>query len=526
MTPVAWIVSIAVLMTASMSTAHNAFDPANASIERLRAALDAGDVTSADLVRYYSQRIARLDKQGPAINALISLNPQALEQAMRADAESKTLAHKPLLHGIPFIAKDNYDTAGIPTSGGSAALKTSIPAANAFVIQRLLEQGAILMGKANMSELAASYGRLGYSSAGGLTLNPYNTARDVSGSSSGSAAAIAADFAAFALGTDTAGSIRSPASVAGLTGLRPTLGLVSRGGVIPLSLTFDTPGILGRNVRDVAIVLDAIAGPDPHDASTLERPLRHADYRGSLPGHSLRGARLGVISNFRGGNSEVDGVERATLEKLAALGAVLVPITLPERFETLWETLLEPVGRAEFKPQFERYLRTLAPLQPRTLAELIAVSESREVAGSAHPVNPPRLAALRDAETSSASLTDSSSYIRSLSRDIPSLRRQLETLMRAKKLRAFVFSTMSCPATPRFDQADPSYVCASTDAYRAGYIAAAVGFPEVSVPAGRIAANLPVGYSFMGLPYGEAQLLELADAFQSASTPAVPPPLP
>jgi len=213
------------LLSVSLQAAGNdAFSPANATIEQLRAALDSGQVSSEQLVRYYLDRIERFDKRGPRINALISLNPNALDEARRLDAEAGNKPRKGILYGIPFIAKDNYNTAGLATSGGSAALRNSVPRRNAFVVQKLLDRGAILIGKSNMSELAASYGRLSYSSAGGLTVNPYNTARDVSGSSSGSAAAVAADFAVFALGTDTGGSVRAPANVAGLVGLRPTLG--------------------------------------------------------------------------------------------------------------------------------------------------------------------------------------------------------------------------------------------------------------------------------------------------------------
>lgn len=497
------------------------FNPANADIAQLRAALDAGRVSSEDLVRYYRQRIDMFDKRGPCINALITLDATAIARARTLDAEGKRMAHKPMLYGVPFIAKDNYDTSGLPTTGGSAALKHSVPSANAFVIQKLLDQGAILIGKANMSELAASYGRLGYSSAGGLTVNPYNTARDVSGSSSGSAAAVAAGFAAFALGTDTAGSVRAPASTAGLVGLRPTLGTASRNGVIPLSLTFDTPGILTHTVKDLAVVLQALAGPDPGDAATLQRPTAPPNYAESLDIRSIGGARLGVLGNFRGANAEVDEVEQAALQRLKAQGAVLVPITLPREFETLWMSVLGPVGQAEFKPQFERYLRSLPPGQPRTLREVIRVSESRAVMYSRTPVNPARLDALRDADTTQT--TDSPRYISILTGVIPALRRQLRAVLTANDLQALVFSTMDCPATPRFDRADPSYVCASEDSYRASYLASAAGFPEITVPAGRISANMPVGYSFLGLPFGEAQLLALADAFQVTGPSFAPP---
>jgi amidase len=499
------------------------FEPGYRSIAELRAALDSHRISSEELVKYYLGRIERLDKHGPRINALISLNPRALDEARDADAHALTARAGNPLHGIPFIVKDNYDTAGIATSGGSAALARSVPSSNAFVVQRLLDRGAILIGKANMSELAASYGRLGYSSAGGLTLNPYNTARDVSGSSSGSAAAVAADFAPFALGTDTTGSIRGPASVAGLVGLRPTLGLTSRSGIIPLALSFDTAAILTRTAADQAVVLQAIAAPDPADAATWPASAASPDYADGLDDRSLRGARLGVVRSFRGGNAEVDAIEQSALRTLESKGAVLVTVDLPEEFRKLWDLAVGPAGTAEFKPQFERYLRTLPAGQPRTLAELIEISDSPAVSLSAHPVNPSRLQALREADATQ--LTDSPTYIRILTDIIPALRRRLEALAAQRRLRAFVFSTMSCPASPRFDRADPTYVCAADDPYAAGYIATATGFPEITVPVSRVAANVPVGYSFLGLPHTERALLSLAYAFQSAFPRLPPPPL-
>ena len=509
------------VLLANAAVSDGTFNPANASIEELRTALESGRVSAEQLVRYYEDRIDRFDKRGPRINAMISLNPKALKQARQLDAAASSKPHKGMLYGIPFVAKDNYNTAGMPTTGGSAALKHSIPSTNAFVVQRLLDQGAILIGKTNMSELAASYGRLSYSSAGGLTVNPYNTARDVSGSSSGSAAAVAADFAPFALGTDTTGSIRGPANVAGVVGLRPTLGLTSRSGIIPLALTLDTTGVIARSVKDVAIVLDAIAGTDPADPATLQQPRIHGSYADLPDTRSLKGVRLGVIGNFRGANSEVDAAERSALKVLETQGAVLVPIRLPGEFANLWNLVLGPLCEAEFKPQFERYLHTLSGAQPKTLAQLIDISASPAVIDSATPVNPARLTALREADATR--LTDSPGYHQILTQLIPSVRQQLTTLMEANRLQAFVFSTMSCPATPRFDRTDPGYVCNSDDPYKASYIASAAGFPEVTVPAGRISANMPVGYSFLALPYQEAQMLSLANAFQIA-TPRLPPP--
>ena len=506
-----------------------AFEPANATLPQLRAALDAHEITSAQLVRFYLERIERFDKAGERINAILTLNPRALEQAQRHDADERRGALRGPLDGIPFIVKDNFDTAGIATSGGSAVLRHSVPGFNAFVVQRLLDAGAILLGKTNMSELAASYGRLGYSSAGGLTLNPYNMRRNASGSSSGSAAGVAADFAPFALGTDASGSIRAPASVTGLVGLRPTLGLLSRGGVMPSALSFDTPGIMTRTVGDLALVLDVIAAQDPRDAATLGQPQRARSYLSALDASALRGVRLGVVTNFRGGNPEVDAAEQAALAVLAAQGAILETLRLPESVQQLWGSVLAPVSEAEFKPQFERYLRSLPPMQPpipaqpRTLAQLIRLSSAHPIADSATPMNPARLQSLREADATE--LTASSAYIRVLSIVMPELRQQLRALLDTHTLQALVFPTMSCPASPRFDIDDPSYLCASDDPYRASYIGSASGFPEITVPAGRVSGNMPVGLSFLGAPYSEESLIALAAAFEAANPARVPPEL-
>lgn len=490
-------------------------DASGADIAQLREALDSHRITYERLIRYHLQRISRLDETGPGIHALIAVNPQALSQARKLD-RSKPDPHHGRLLGIPFIAKDNFNTAGMPTTGGSAALRGVRPISNAFVIQRLLDQGAILIAKANMSELASSYGRLGYSTVGGLTLNPYDTARNASGSSSGSAAAIAAGYATFALGTDTSGSIRGPANVTGLVGLRPTLGLLGRSGILPLSLSFDTPGILGHSVMDVADVLDAIAAPDAQDSATLLQPQRSESYADAIRPGTLRGARLGVVTNFRGGNAEVDATEREALALLETLGADLITVRLPASFEHLWPAVMQPVGEAEFKPQVERYLRTLPPTAPKTLAELI-----RRTTSSA--ANPALIEALRtDNDTD---LIDSPTYINLLTQVIPSLRIDLEQLIQSRHLDALVFATMSCPASPRYDQPDPAYVCKHDDPYRASYVAATSGFPEVTVPVAKLSHGLPMGLSIMGTPFTESQLLAIAYSVQLAVGPLAPPAL-
>lgn len=507
----AWFASVVLVLLSGASTgkvaaAAVAFNPAGADISRLREALDGHRITYEQLVAYYLQRIARFDQVGPGIHALISLNSEALVQARQLDRDKTNRAHG-LLFGMPFIAKDNINSASMPTSGGSIALQNVHPAQNAFVVQRLLDQGALLIAKANMSELASSYGRLGYSAVGGLTRNPYNWARNASGSSSGSAAAIAAQFATFALGTDTSGSIRGPANVTGLSGLRPTLGLCSRSGIMPSSLTFDTPGILAHTVTEVAQILDAIAAVDTEDTATFLQPQRRASYASALRPGALRGARLGVIGNFRGGNEELDAAEQRVLDLLRSQGAELVNVSLPDEFEHLWPLVMRPVGEAEFKPQMERYLRSLPSPAPTTLAALI-----ERTASSA--ANPALVEALRVAQTTD--LTDSPTYINLLSRTLPSLREQLARVMAERQVSALVFATMSCPASPRYDQPDPTYICKHEDPYRASYVASATGFPEVTVPVARLSGHLPMGLSFLGAPFSEAQLLNIAQALQIA----------
>ena len=359
--------------------------------------------------------------------------------------------HRPL-YGIPFVAKDNIDTSALPTSAGSAALANSIPIANAVVVQKLLDAGAILLGKANLSELAESDGWLGYSSAGGLTLNPFNTSRNASGSSSGSAAAVAADFAPFALGTDTSGSLRGPASVCGLVALRPTFGLIGRTGIVPASLTFDTTGALTRTVSRSSHRAQRDSGTGSRRCSDSHgNRRRRSAYPDGVKQGTLAGTRLGIVTNFRGGSVEVDRIEGEVLERLRGSGVELIQIRLPLVFETLWPDVLSVVGEAEFKPEFERYLATRPPGAPTTLTELIARSAERSEHG--RPINPARLETLRRANVTR--LIDSAVYIDLLTRQIPQLRQALETILDQNHVRALVFATMSCPASPRFDQPDP-----------------------------------------------------------------------
>ncbi|WP_054889584.1 amidase family protein [Pseudomonas sp. NBRC 111118] len=499
----------------SLLTSGSAFaqTPDTLNLRQMRQALDEGQITSEQLVKYYQDKIQNNNRQGDRINAVISLNEGALEQAKKWDAQraKEPGAKHGALAGIPYLAKDNIDTRILPTSGGSWVLRDSKPPSDAFVIERLESDGAILLGKANLSELAASYGWFGYSSLGGQTLNPHNLKRDASGSSSGSGAAVAANFAPFALGSDTSGSIRAPASVTGTVGLRPSLGLISRSGVIPLSLTFDTAGVITRTVLDQAIVLDVIKGSDEADAATANVDSASMNFVGGLEQSSLEGRTLGVVSNFIGANAQVDAVFEAAQQRAKEKGAKLVKVVLPQRYEKLWATVLGPVGDAEFPSQFERYLSTLDAQQPKSLADFIKRADQHQREQHEHLMNPKRLAALL--ELSEKSEAASPKYISILSNTIPSLRTELAGVMRQAGVDALIFPTIHCPASLVNGQSDSSYVCTTTDTYASAYIASATGFPEISVPAGIIEGNLPVGISVLGL-YGEdVKVVQLAYAF-------------
>lgn len=505
--PFAYILSLLISIPA---LANNLDDM---DLRQLRRSLDDGTITAEQLVRHYQQKIQQNNRQGERINAVISLNEQALEQAKAWDGEraKNPNAKHGALAGIPFLAKDNIDFAGLPTSGGSWVLRDAKPTSDAFVLKQLAADGAILLGKTNMSELAASFGWMGYSSLGGQTLNPHNLKHDASGSSSGSAAAVAAGFAPFALGTDTSGSIRAPASVTGTVGLRPSLGLISRSGIMPLSLSFDTAGVITRTVRDQAIVLDVIKGKDGNDAATDNIDSASISFGKDLEESNLKGKTIGVVTNFTGANEQVDAVFAAAQRHARGKGARLIEVKLPEHYEKLWATVLGPVGDSEFPPQFERYLKTLSGMQPKTLADFVTLADEHQRARQDHLMNPKRLAALKHLSENVTS--DSPRYISILTNTIPSLRTELTALMHEAGVEVLMFPTINCPASVVPGQSDPGYVCKTEDTYASAYIASATGFPEISVPAGIVDGNLPVGISFLGQRGADREVVRAGYAF-------------
>ncbi|NEQ05374.1 MAG: amidase [Moorea sp. SIO4E2] len=499
-----------------------------ATIAEINQAFEKNALTSEQLVQLYLNRIEAYDDQGPKINGLISINNNALKEARELDQERQQKGPRSPLHGIPIILKDNYDTTDLPTTGGSVLLEGSLPPDDAFTVKKLREAGAIILGKANMSEFAESYGRLGYSSLGGLTRNPYKLTRDPSGSSGGSGAVIAANFAVLATGSDTSGSIRGPAAVAGLVGIKPTQGLVSRDGIIPLTLSFDSAGPMARTVTDAAIALGVMAGVDPNDYRTLESVGKtYKDYTQFLNKKALKGARIGVAIDFRGGNPEVDAATDAAVAKLRELGATVESVDFSPKLENLWP-FMEEVTEAEFEPQIDSYLKNLQLPFPDTLREMYSMSLSNPLVNSEQALNPGRVGGFGES-LKHPELADTE-YLYIIHFEFPRVRQEILSIMSAQNLDAIIWPTMTCPAGPLYNIEDPTYQCASNDPYIPGYLANVSGFPGISVAMGFTEQGLPLGLTFFGKPYSEPTLLGFAYAYEQATqfrrppttTPALP----
>src|SRR6266850_2378704 len=356
------------------------------TIDDLQQAMQSGKYSSRGLTEKYPARIQEIDKGGPRINSVIEVNPEALEIAEALDRERKDKAARGPLHGIPLLIKDNIDTADrMNTTAGSLALLGSTPPKDAFVAAQLRKAGAVILGKTNLSEWAnirSSHSTSGWSGRGGLTLNPYALDRNPSGSSSGSAVAVAAGLAPVAVGSETDGSIVSPASICSLVGIKPTVGLVSRHGVVPISRTQDTAGPMGCTVADAAALLGAIAGTDPLDQATQASPVGATDYLKALNRAALNGARLGLVRSAYTGLDAVDALIDLAVAQLKSMGATIVdPVELPDTKQYADAEL--DVLLYELKAGLNEYLPEFAPgATVRTLADVIAFNErerSREL---------------------------------------------------------------------------------------------------------------------------------------------------
>lgn len=524
------IVGIAALLAGpAMSAAQDAIAPppmpttsplASATVADLNAAFDAGELTSERLVAMYLARIAAYDQAGPALNSLLWVSERALDEARALDRERRDRGPRSLLHGIPVILKDNVDTADMPTTAGSALLVGSLPPDDADLVRRLRAAGAIILAKANMSEFASG---ATMSSVGGWIRNPHDPERTPSGSSGGTGAAIAAWLGQLGIGTDTGGSVRGPSTANGIAGLKPTLGLVSRDGIIPLALSFDTGGPMARSVYDVAAMLTVIAGVDPADPATAAASGRVAgDYTAALDPGALAGARIGVARQFMGGDPEVDWVIEAGLDAMRRAGAEVVDVRFPDWLLEVKGDWYTTIRWREFRAQIPEYLATTGPAYPKSLSDLLARSRdlvaTRADGGRPNPVR----WSLFAQEEESGLLTDAE-YEAMRDHGLPMVRSIVRGVLEENRLDAIVYPTS--PGRPeRVGQDGPA-----ADTPSATNLANLTGFPDLIVPAGFTSDGLPVGISFFGDAFSESKLLALGYAFEqlrgARRDPRTTPPL-
>ncbi len=462
---------------------------------------------AARVVRF-ERAIEQRDRKGPALHAIIALNPRALADARAVDAAR---ARGPL-SGMVLLVKDNIETGdGLATTAGSLALKDNVTGRDAPLVMRLRKAGAVILGKSNLSEWAnfrSSHSISGWSAVGGQTRNPFDPLRDPCGSSSGSAAGVAAGFATAAIGTETDGSITCPASVTGLVGLKPTVGLVSRTHIVPISASQDTPGPIARNVRDAALILTAIAGADPADPATKEADAHRMDYASLLDAGSLRGARLGVLRFAAGFHPETDAVFETALARLRAAGAVLVDMEQGPGGKAL-DDAEHRVLITEFKAGVDAYLASTSPqrVQTRTLADLIAFDRAH--AAWEMPYFGQELFEAAEATTG----LDDPAYLKARADG----RRIAGTDGIDRMLKDNAVAALIAPTAGPAWLIDPILKDLSLGG-AAGQLAAVAGYPHLTVPMGRV-SGLPVGLSLIGPAWSEQRLLSLGYAFERAAIP-------
>jgi len=500
------LVMVSALAVSSVR-AQQPFSPDEATISGIHAALAAKRATCVQVVQTHLQRIEAYDDRGPALNALITINASALKTAAELDKVAATRSPMRPLHCIPIVLKDNYDTADMPTTGGSRTLASSVPPRDAFVVKKLRDAGAIILGKANLTELAR--GGTTVSSLGGQTRNPYDLTRTPGGSSGGTGAAIAASFAVTGTGSDTGQSIRSPASALNLVGLRPTRGLVSRTGIIPVSTTQDEAGPITRTVEDAARMLDVMAGYDPADPITAFGARRiPPTYTAFLDPARLKGARIGVLDAFFGRepvHQDVNAVTENAIRKMVEAGATIVHVTIQE-LDALTRNI--QVADYEAKTAFNAYLATLGPRAPvRTLDEFIARGEFH-----------PSLGAGLEAERRVVDGANDPEYKnRLLRRD--QLRMAIMQVMAADRLDAVLY-----PHQRRLVAR-----IGEEQLERNGVLSNSTGFPAITFPAGfspptaSAPLGVPIGIELLGPEWSEPTLIALAFAFEQAVKPRRPP---
>lgn len=498
---------------APFARAADRFPYLDATILQLAEKMNAGRLTARTLAAAYLKRIEAVDRHGPKLNSVIELNPDALAIATELDRERKSGRVRGPLHGIPLLLKDNIATRDrMSTSAGSLALAGVPVTRDAFIVMRLSEAGAVILGKTNLSEWAnfrSTRSTSGWSARGGLTRNPYALDRNTSGSSSGSAAAAAASLAAGAIGTETDGSIVSPAAKNGIVGFKPTVGLVSRDGIVPIAASQDTAGPMTRTVADAALLLSTIAGTDPRDNGTRDARL-HPDYTRFLDSEGLRGARIGVARAYVSANDRVQALFSRALEAMKARGAEIVdPVALPARAgfaEAELEVLLH-----EFKAGLAQYLAEFAPTAPiRAVDELIAFNERHRDREMPHFGQELLAMAAERGGLESPVYRDALAKGRRITRE-----EGIDKALAEHRLDALVAPT-----------GGPAWLTdfVNGDSHAGGFSApaAVAGYPHITVPMGQI-AGLPVGLSLVGAAWSEPTLIKLAYAYEQATRLRRPP---
>jgi amidase len=478
------------------------------TIDVLQQKMRSGDYTSQSITQLYLDRIAAIDKDGPKLNAIIELNKDAMDMAFAMDKERKKGKVRGPLHGIPVLIKDNINTGdNMHTTAGSLALEDNFAPQDAFIIHQLRQAGAVILGKTNLSEWAnfrSTRSTSGWSSRGGQTRNPYILDRNPSGSSAGSGAAVAANLCAVAIGTETDGSVVSPSSVNGLVGIKPTVGLLSRSGIIPISITQDTAGPMARTVKDAAILLGALAGIDPQDGYTLNsKGKAEKDYTQFLDVNGLQGKRLGIEKDAYTGNEEMEVLLKSAINTLKSKGAEIVEIELNKE--------LKEGGKAEFtvllyefKDGLNKYLGNTAHAKTKSLQDVIDFNIKN--ASRAMPFF--KQETLEQAQQKGG--LETKEYIDALKISNEGTRTVIDKLLKQHKLDAIIGPTNGFAVC--IDLINGDY----DNGFSFSSPAARAGYPHITVPMGAW-KELPMGLSFFSTAYSEPELLKLAYAYEQAS---------
>lgn len=512
---------------------ETAFRLEEAGIQDVHAALKRGSITCRQLVAGYLDRIAALSSDGPRLNAFISVNPSALEEADLLDEEFSRTGELRPLHGVVVSLKDSIDATGMPTTAGSALLKNSIPKEDAHLVARLRQAGAIILGKNTLGDLSGS----SYSTVVGIPRNPYNTRRAPGGSSSGCGVAVAANLTMVAVGEDTMTSVRTPAALTNIVGLRPTTGLISSRGLVPRKVGIDTAGPMARSVTDAALLLNALAAPDqadPQSLATFASFPEHAkvsgqyrDFTTYLKSGALDGVRIGAGRDFFGGDPEIDALAEEAIQAIRRLGAEVVDVRFEERFYATYvqDALqnLTPILMYSFRESFERYLRPLGSGVPKTVEEWLRAYEG-ELQSSKLPPEQARpshvLPVLREAVRHSSA---DPAYQQMIKETLPMLAREKRALFDRNEVAAIVMPYQPMFAepivTPLETQIDSAFVSPPAGKIAPNTIGGygAEGFPMIVVPMGFGSQGLPMGLAIMGRPCTDGEILGYAYAYEQGT---------